>query len=140
MQEEVILFVGSVFMAVAAWIGAKHLKEKIEFEFSRNPEILPPNGDAPMTLFRINLIGVTLFGDFRHCEINGEDTFVSYYCICFIIPLIPLKCYRVIQSGNSYSFIGSDRMKGIELFCILLNILKWGTSIFTIILLLILFF
>lgn len=123
-------------LSVIFWILPERLKKDIEVAFAHNPKIMPPDGKSASTLTTFNFVGMTLFGDFRHYEVDGEDTFVAYYCICILIPLIPLKCYRVIKKkGDRYYFVGSEQMTGKELFCIYANALKWVFSIVTVILL-----
>ena len=129
MEEMFCFFAILVPLTIITWLYPNFMKKKIEGEFASNPEIMSPDGKSAFKLFTFNLIGATLFGNFRHCKINGEDTYVSYYCICFIIPLIPLRCYRVIEKGNSYYFIGSDRMKWKELLCVYFDALKWVFAI-----------
>ena len=123
-------------MSVVLWILPERLKKEIEVDFARNPKIMPPDGKGASNLTTVNFIGMTLAGKFRHYEVDGEDTFVSYHCFCVIIPLIPVKCYRVIKKdGGRYYFMGNEQMKGKELLCIYANALKWVCSIVTIVLL-----
>lgn len=131
MDEFLIYFSVLVSLTIAAWIIPIKLKKKIESDFASNPKMLQPNGKKAFKLITINYIGATMFGKFRHHEIDSQDTVVSYYCICFLmIPLIPLGCYRVIDLGGSYYFYGSERMKCLEILCVYLDALKWALSFF----------
>ena len=123
-------------LVVIFWILPERLKREIEVDFARHPRIMPPDGQSTSMLTSVNFVGMALFGDFRHYEVDGEDTFVSYHCFRVIIPLVPLKCYRVIKKdGNRYYFIGSEQMKGKELLCVYANALKWVCSLVTLVLL-----
>lgn len=138
MEEGIYILIIVILCPIAAWLWHGRLTKEIEAEFARHPKILPPDGKKPVSLTTVNFIGVTMFGDFRHYDIDGEDSYVSYYCFAVIIPLIPLNCYRVVQKGgNRYYFISSDEMRGKEVICVYLNALKWVLSIAAVIYLLV---
>jgi hypothetical protein len=131
-----MLFFVFLALTIATWIYYGQLTKKIEREFCESPNICPPDGLAPGCLTSINFIGFGLFGDFRHMKVGEDDTYVTYQMISFIIPLIPIGCYRCkfvdyTVAGEKYLFLGSEEMKGNELLCIYLNALRYILPIFT---------
>ena len=118
-------FIIFAVLSVIFWILPERLKRDIEVEFARHPKIMPPDGKSAKMLTSVNFVGMTLFGDFRHYEVDGEDTFVTYHCFRILIPVFPVKCYRVIKKKSGYYFVGSEQMKGKELLCVYANALKW---------------
>jgi tetratricopeptide (TPR) repeat protein len=68
-----------------------------------------PVKKAP-TLYRMNGIGVTVFGK---RDVDTETgTYVKTYCICLLfIPIIALGAYRVADAGNGgWYFLGKERL------------------------------
>lgn len=119
MEEGIFILIIVISCPILAWFWLDRLKKEIESEFARHPKILPPDGKKAFSLTTVNFIGATMFGDFRHYDIEGEDTFVSYYYFTVIIPLIPLKWYRVVKKeGDRNYFISSDEMRGKEVLCV----------------------
>ena len=79
-------------------------------------------------------MGAKLFGKFRYKQVDGVLTCVSYYFIFFCVPLIPLRCYRVVDVGDdTFRILGSDKIRGKELLCIYMQYFRWVLSILTII-------
>lgn len=78
-------------------------------------------GDTPGCLTTVNFIGATFSGRFRPLVINGENTYVTYWCISIIVPLFPLVAYRVSDAGsNQYHIYGSEAGSVEERACLLL--------------------
>ena len=124
-------------LTILAWIAPKKLQTIIEEEYAANPRVLPSDLKSPPALYTFNFVGAKLFGKFRYKQINAELTYVSYYMFCIVIPLIPIKCYRVVDDGSStFRFWGGDTMKWKELLCIYLSSFKWVLTVITVILLL----
>jgi len=79
---------------------------------------LEPIKSAP-SLYTINGIGVTLYGNTEH---KPDGSYMAtYYFVFFFIPLFPIARYRVIHSGRSYRFLGKGKLRTFD---------KWHIAIF----------
>ena len=99
--------------------------------------VRPSDGKAPDNneLGSYGLVGITLNGNFRYVG----KTYVSYKFLTFIVPIIPLACYRVTSDGTYntgynekttfYRIYGSEKWYGIEI----LQIYLFNYSIMTLI-------
>jgi tetratricopeptide (TPR) repeat protein len=65
---------------------------------------LQPVTDPP-PLATINGIGFALYGE-RDPDPITQSHIATYYFVILFIPIIPLACYRVIQRGNRWQFLG----------------------------------
>ena len=96
------------------------------------------------TLGTINGIGCTLCGGWGRYDPN-TNSIVYYHFFSFIIPLIPLGCYRATQigeSGNSteYQIYGHDKWRFWEVIAVYLSSISWLGGIFILLCLIISFF
>ena len=96
------------------------------------------------TLGTINGIGCTLCGGWGRYDPNTNST-VYYHFFSFIIPLIPLGCYRATkigESGNSteYQIYGHDKWRFWEVIAVYLSSISWVGGIFSLLCLIISFF
>jgi tetratricopeptide (TPR) repeat protein len=90
----------------------------------RFPEMRPIS--APPGLFRINGVGVSVYGRRDHDQDTG--TYIKTLCFCVLfVPLIPLAAYRVADAQNGgWYFLGKERLSqfarswNIGLLCVAL--------------------
>lgn len=90
-------------MSIQANDPMKTLREKF-------PNMRPLT--TPPSLFRVNGIGVSVYG--RRDPDEETGTYIKTLCICFLfIPLIPLAAYRVADAANGgWYFLGKERLSG----------------------------
>ena len=67
---------------------------------------LRPIDSAP-SLYRINGIGFTVIGG-SDVDLSTGSYLTTYWFCFFFIPIIPIRRYRVIRSGDSYRFLGKQ--------------------------------
>lgn len=125
-------------ITVAIFIFVAHalFKYWLNKRWAKNPDIPISNGRGrDLTLGTVNYIGFTFTGKFRHAEINGKDSYVTFYSFSIIgIPLFIFKCYRVIPAGeDGYYILGSERIDAFEVLCMILSTWKWAALIYAII-------
>lgn len=133
---DTLLTIVFAMLSVALWTISTRFKKRLEKEYSAFPTFLPPDGDEPSSLIRVNGCGTSMSGSFRSFQIDGVTTTVSYrFLYVLFLPLIPLKCYRVVKEGGTYRFLGSDTMNWKELLCVYMDSFKWVFSVLTVIML-----
>ena len=85
--------------------------------------VSPSNGKHPYEgeLGSYGWAGITLDGHFRRVG----NTYVCYKCLTFLVPIVPLACYRVINEGTHstlynekttfYRILGSEKRNHLEI-------------------------
>lgn len=127
-----VLFVA---LTIALFVGYKKLHEYLDREWEKNPIVPTPNGNGKnLRLHLINGIGFTFHGQYRHAVIGESSSYATYYTFCFFfIPIISIRCYRVIPvGGDSYYILGSEKTDFRELACLLMSILRWVVAVFAV--------
>ena len=66
--------------------------------------------DAAPSLSTTNGCGFTLYGS-SDCDAETGSHMATYYFVVLGIPIFPIRRYRVIQSGNSYRFLGKAPLR-----------------------------
>ena len=110
----IFLIVSLAILCVTYFIiGTRYIKEYRETKFLNFQECNP-------VLFSIHfLVGVSLFGGGRYEE--ETDSKSMYQFFYFIIPLIPLNCYRAKELElGSYEIYGHEKWDLWEIFYIIL--------------------
>lgn len=122
MENALFYFVVSLGVTVLLYFLYRKWQNSINERWVPESTINTINyGDNPGCLTTINFIGATFSGRFRPLVIDGEETYVTYWCISIIVPLFPLVAYRVSDDGfRQYRIYGSEVGNMEERLCLLL--------------------
>lgn len=124
-----------IILTVCVFGSYKKLHDYLDEEWSKNPNVPTPNGNGKnLKLQLINGIGFTFHGQYRHAMLGEHASYATYYTFCFFfIPILSIRCYRVISSeNNGYYILGSEKTDFRELGCMLLCYLRWAIAVATI--------
>ncbi len=121
-----------IIVAIGLFLGYKKLHEYLDNEWEKNPIVPTPNGNGKnLSLHTINGIGFSFHGQYRHAMLGEHASYATYYTFCFFfVPIISIRCYRVIPSaGDGYYILGSEKTDFRELACLLMSILRWVAAV-----------
>lgn len=132
---ETLIFFISLIVAVAFGFWYKAWVASINSRW--NPNATLPTikgGEKPGCLTSVNLIGCMFTGYFRPYTINGKNTFVTYWTISLLFPILPLIAYRVSEpQKNSYEVYGTEVGSMEERLCLLVRSLSFAAGIFALV-------
>ena len=75
---------------------------------------LEPIDNAP-SLYTINGIGTTLYGNYKY-DVDSNSYETVLYLVVLFIPLFPIRRYRVINEDDGYRFLGKLPLRHIDRF------------------------
>jgi hypothetical protein len=132
------------FLSLVAFVGLWFLNSKIII-----PRMIEPIRQWPYTKFEkcdpmlgtINGIGCSLYGGWGRYD-PGTNSTAYYLFFSFIIPLIPLGCYRATQVGEDgnntqYQIYGHDKWRFWEIFAVYISSISWVGGIISLLFLIV---
>ncbi len=81
---------------------------------------LKPITDSP-GLFTIYGIGTAIYGSTDH-ESDYGSYLTTYYFVFLAIPIFPICRYRVIENGQSYTFLGKAPLRKIDIWHLIVSL------------------
>lgn len=118
----------------ACYFGYVNLHYYLDKQFELNPEIPEEYGEFNnfrMVFAFIYQTGFQFCGKYRQATINDVPTYVAYRVFRFAtIPIYVHDCCRVVKTDDGYLILGNEKMKGLEILCMLLYYIMWVSGLF----------